>query len=89
MGWDADVNNFWMLLSWNAEVAIPSRTTTIAAAANFPTPATIAAATSNTAAVAVTTAVTVAAIRAASPTGASNVDIAATPTSPQKRRARH
>jgi hypothetical protein len=33
-------NRFWMLLSGNAEVAFPSRMTTIAAAANIPTPAT-------------------------------------------------
>jgi hypothetical protein len=39
----ADANRFWMLLSGNAEVAFPSRTTTIAAAANLPTPATTAA----------------------------------------------
>jgi hypothetical protein len=48
-----DANRFWMLLSGNAEVALPSRTTTIAAAANLPTPATIAAtSTANVAAVA-------------------------------------
>jgi hypothetical protein len=33
-------NTFWMLLSGNAEVAFPSRTTTIAVVANLPTPAT-------------------------------------------------
>jgi hypothetical protein len=33
-----DANKFWMLVSGNAEVAFPSRTTTIAAAANLPTP---------------------------------------------------
>jgi hypothetical protein len=32
-----DPNRFWMLLSGNAEVAFPSSTTTIAAAANLPT----------------------------------------------------
>jgi hypothetical protein len=42
-----DANIFWMLLSGNAEVAFPSSTTTIAAAANLPAPAT-AAATSTT-----------------------------------------
>jgi hypothetical protein len=36
----SDANRFWMLLSGNAEVAFPSRTATIAAAANLPTPAT-------------------------------------------------
>jgi hypothetical protein len=35
-----DANSFWMLLSGNTEVAFPSRTMTIAAAANLPTPAT-------------------------------------------------
>jgi hypothetical protein len=34
-----DPNRFWMLLSGNAEVAFPSRTSTITAAANLPTPA--------------------------------------------------
>jgi hypothetical protein len=37
----ADANSFWMLLSENAEVAFPSSTTTIAAAASLPTPATV------------------------------------------------
>jgi hypothetical protein len=32
-----DTHSFWMLLPGNAEVAFPSRTTTIAAAANLPT----------------------------------------------------
>jgi hypothetical protein len=35
-----DANTFWMLLSGNAEVALPSSTTAIAVAANLPTPAT-------------------------------------------------
>jgi hypothetical protein len=39
-----DANSFWMLLSGNPEVAFPSRTTTIAAAVDLPTPATAAAA---------------------------------------------
>jgi hypothetical protein len=39
-----DANRFWMLVSGNAEVAFPSRTLTIAAATNLPTPATAAAA---------------------------------------------
>jgi hypothetical protein len=39
----SDANSFWMLLSENAEVAFPSKITTIAAAAaNLPTPATTA-----------------------------------------------
>ncbi len=41
-----DPNRFWMLLSGNAEVAFPSSTTTIAAAANLPTPAATTAGTS-------------------------------------------
>jgi hypothetical protein len=36
-----DVNSVWMLLSGNPEVAFPSTTTTIAAATNLPTPATV------------------------------------------------
>jgi hypothetical protein len=46
-----DANSFWMLLSGNPEVAFPSRTTTVAAAANLPTPTT-ATSTANVAAVA-------------------------------------
>jgi hypothetical protein len=34
-----DANSFWMMLSGNAEVAFPPRTTTITAAANLTTPA--------------------------------------------------
>jgi hypothetical protein len=48
-----DPNRFWMLLSGNAEVALPSTTATTTLAASLPTPA-IAATTSNTAVVAVT-----------------------------------
>jgi hypothetical protein len=55
----ADANNIWMLLSGNAEVAFPSRTTTIATAANLPAPATVAAtSTTNVAATALTTTAT-------------------------------
>jgi hypothetical protein len=83
-----DPNRFWMLLSGNAEVAFPSTTVTIAAAANLPTPAT-AAATSNTAAVTATAVVTVTATRAAAlSTVASGVDIVATPTVGRKRNVR-
>ena len=39
----SEANSFWMLLLGNAEVAFPSRTTTIAAAASLPTSATTAA----------------------------------------------
>jgi hypothetical protein len=48
-----NANTFWMLLSGNAEVAFPSRSATITAAANLPTPNTTAATfTGQTAAVA-------------------------------------
>jgi hypothetical protein len=70
----SDANSFWMLLSGNAEVAFPSRTTTIAAAANLPT-AVAAAATVDAAAVVATS---------ASITSASNV---VAPASDQKRKA--
>jgi hypothetical protein len=67
-----DANSFWMLLSGNAEVAFPSRTTTIAAA-NLPTPATVGA--SANAAFVVAT---------GSPTAASNF---VAPAAGQKRKA--
>jgi hypothetical protein len=47
-----NANSFWMLLSGNAEVAFPSKSATIAAAADLPTPAT-ATSTANIAAVVV------------------------------------
>jgi hypothetical protein len=54
-----DPNRFWMLLSGNAEVALPSTTATTTATTNLPTPATDAAtSTANVAAAALTTAVT-------------------------------
>jgi hypothetical protein len=55
-----DANSFWMLLSGNAEVAFPSTTATIAAAANLPTdePATATAASSSTSTRTSTTATT-------------------------------
>jgi hypothetical protein len=50
-----DANSFWMLLSGNAEVAFPPRTTSIAAATDLPTStAATAAATSTTSAAAIT-----------------------------------
>jgi hypothetical protein len=80
-----NANSLWMLLSGNAEVAFPSRTTTIAAAANLPTPATTAA----------TSAANVAAVAAIAPTtGAAStlivsaIDIVTTPTVDKKRKAR-
>jgi hypothetical protein len=44
-----NANRFWMLLSGNADVAFPSRATTIAVAADLPTPATAAATGTSTA----------------------------------------
>jgi hypothetical protein len=76
-----DANRFLLLTSGNAEVALPSTT------ASLPTPA-IAADTSNTAAVATSAAVTVTAIRVASTFSICAVDIVATPTTYQKRKAR-
>jgi hypothetical protein len=86
----ADANTFWMLLSGNAEVAFSSTIVTITLAANLLEPST-AAATSNTAAVAVTTAVAVTAIAVtatASTSGASAVDNDIYTTSCQKRKTR-
>jgi hypothetical protein len=78
-----NANSFWMLLSGNAEVAFPLRTTTIVAAANLPTPATTAA----------TSALNVAAVAAIAPTtGAAStlivsaIDIVTTPTVDKKRK---
>jgi hypothetical protein len=47
----SDANSFWMLLLGNAEVAFPSRTTTIEVAASLPTSATATAITNVAAAV--------------------------------------
>jgi hypothetical protein len=86
-----DANRFWMLLSRNAEVAFPSRTTTIAAATNLPTPA--AAATTGSLSIIATAAAattsnaspsTASASDASAPTVSAN---AATPLAGQKRRA--
>ena len=70
-----NANQFWMLLSGNAEVAFLSMTATTTPAANPPTPATA-------------TASTIAAICAAHPvaTGPATVNVAA-PASGQKRKA--
>jgi hypothetical protein len=86
-----DANSFWMLLSGNAEVTFPSRTTTITAAANLPAPAT---ATSTVNDSSVTTSVmptlpTTAAISAATPAVAPTVAAdanVATPSTGQKRK---
>jgi hypothetical protein len=68
----SDANSFWMLLSGNAEVAFPSRTTAIAAAANLSAPATAAAA--STVHVATVTASVMAALTA---TAAGSLTVAA------------
>jgi hypothetical protein len=77
-----DPNRFWMLISGNAEVAFPSTTATTAPATSLPTPATAATAatTSNTDGASTVATATATVIRAASSTGASAVDSAATPT---------
>jgi hypothetical protein len=88
----ADANCFWMLLSGNAEVAFPSSTTTISAAANLPTPATVGATSNATFSVAATAAisaaVTITSTRTASTTASSTAANVATPTACQKRKAR-
>jgi hypothetical protein len=89
-----DANRFWTLLSGNAEVAFPSRTTTIAAAANLPTPA-AAATTTLTGSLPIAAATVSTATSAATPSTASTSDAfastaaanAATPSAGQKRRA--
>jgi hypothetical protein len=97
-----DANSFWMLLSGNAEVAFPSRITTISATATLPTPAT-AAATSTVKVAAVAASVMFAltttatgtlpvatlatATSAATPSAASDAANVATPSAGQKRKA--
>jgi hypothetical protein len=96
-----DANSIWMLLSGNAEVAFPSRNTTIATAGNLPAPATATvASTVNVAPVAATAFTTIAtgslpiaAASASASASASNVATsAATNVAPastcQKRKAR-
>jgi hypothetical protein len=92
-----DANSFWMLLSGNAEIAFPSTTATIAAAANLPTPATAAATTTAVTGSLPTATVTAAATTIADnsstasasdtfvPTSAANV---AAPSAGQKRKVR-
>jgi hypothetical protein len=78
-----DPNRFWMLLSGNAEVAFPSRTTTIAEAASLPMPASTTATSTltTTATVSLLTAAVAAATRAVIPPSASASDaFASTPT---------
>jgi hypothetical protein len=74
-----------MLLSGNAEVGFPSRTTTIAVP-NLPTPATAAATSASNVAAAVAALVPTTA--AASVISVSAIDIVATPTVVRKRQAR-
>jgi hypothetical protein len=80
-----DPNRFWMLLSGNAELAFPATTATTTPAASLPTPA-IASATLNTDGACTVATATV--IRAASSTGGSAVDSAATPTARLENKAR-
>jgi hypothetical protein len=92
VGARSDANSFWMLLSGNAEVAVPSRTTTVTVAASLATPAT-AAATTNVVAVSIPTAATPTAIGTVTlaSTSTSDCTIAlnvATPFTGQKRKAR-
>jgi hypothetical protein len=70
-----DANSFWMLLSGNAEVAFPSRTTTIVVAASLATPATAAAITNDAAAISNS-----AELALAISVTASSIPTAATPT---------
>jgi hypothetical protein len=67
-----DANKFWMLLSGNAEIAFPSRTPTIAAAANLPSPATATSALTTTAAGILPADTAAAATRAAIPSSTSD-----------------
>jgi hypothetical protein len=60
-----NANRFWMILSGNAEVAFPSRATTIAVAANLSTPATATSALTTTVTGSLSTATAAAATRAA------------------------
>jgi hypothetical protein len=78
-----NANSFWMLLLGNAEMAFPSRTATIAAAANLPTPATTSVMSSltTTATASLSVAAMAAAARAEIPSTASASDaFASTPT---------
>jgi hypothetical protein len=81
-----DTNNFWMLLSGNAEVAFPSTTATTTPAASLPTPATTAA--TSDAAAPVAAAVTATRAASATDTSASASANFATSTAHQKRKAR-
>jgi hypothetical protein len=95
-----DPNRFWMLLSGNPEVAFPTRTPTIAAAANLHMPATTSTSALTTTVTGILPAATAAAAaRAAIPSSTSDA-VASTPTVPaaaanvatpsagQKRKAR-
>jgi hypothetical protein len=82
-----DPNSFWMLLSENPEVALPSTTATTTPAANLPTSATTSTA-NVAAAVAAAISLTVSASRADYTTSVSVDACVATPTVCQKRKAR-
>jgi hypothetical protein len=90
-----DPNRFWMLVSGNAEIAFPSKTTTIVAAANLPTPATAAATTTATGSFPTAVAAATAATSAATPStgflptmAAAAAATAAIPSTDHKRKAR-
>jgi hypothetical protein len=91
-----DPNRFWMILSGNAEVAFPSSTTTIAPAANFPTPGTAAATSTVSGSLPTAAADATTATSAATPANASASDAVATtvaanvaaPSAGQKRKTR-
>jgi hypothetical protein len=80
----SDANSFWMLLSGNAEVAFPSRTTTIEVAASLPTSTTAAAITNVAAAVTATTTIEVAASLPTPATATAIVNVAAAVTASAK-----
>jgi hypothetical protein len=80
----SDANSFWMLLSGNAEVAFPSRTTTIEVAASLPTSTTDAAITNVAAAVTATTTIEVAASLPTPATATAIVNVAAAVTASAK-----
>jgi hypothetical protein len=76
-----DPNRFWMLLSGNVEVAIPSTTATIAAVASLPTPST-----DTTVPESLPTAAAATATRAATPSTASASDATTVTTEGNRQR---
>jgi hypothetical protein len=83
-----DANRFWMLLLGNAEVAFPSRTVTIAAAANHPTPATATATATSTLTTTATGSLSLAATAVSDAFASTPTLATATPSAGQKRKAR-